>query len=379
MLNLKFKRQSLLPYCVAIALAATLPACGGGGKGSSGAPASTNEPDGTTNNDGSPGLNGELSGYLYFNDHRGNHWKLDLKTGLSQHLTFLQQGSDQEGLVQSFAVDSQNQQIIKALSNYEHGTGYTASFVTVNSQNEPLFDFSIRGMYMPYVDVSPDGSVVSVQYTVDSETRISLFDKMGNEFWEYKESTYLDENSVRRGILDGYTWLPDSSAILLREDAALYKIAMTNLSHKSMSIDFSSLPFPTVGIPRVSPDGKQLAFSASAGDSSDPKNTHVFISDIDGNNIRQLTNSSAGEALPVWSSDGRYVFVQTGTRRNQILLPVNNPMALYAVKASSEKAFLSWDINDATGNAIPIKRKLNGGTIEKLWLVYGIKQPRWSY
>lgn len=373
----RLKKLPLLSACMVTALAVTLQGCGGsGGKGGSGTPATINEPDSNANIDDSPGLNGELSGYLYYSDHLGNHWKLDLKTGLSQHTIFSQQEPGQEGL--SFAIDSQNQQIIKAISTYEYGIGYTATFETVNAQNEPLSHFSIRGMFQPSVGVSPDGSVISVLYNVDSETWISLFDKRGNELWEYKEETYYDENSNRRGILSGYTWL-DSSTILLREDTSLYRISLTDLSQKSLTIDFSRTSFETVGIPQASPDGKQLAFSASDGDASDPQNTHVYISDINGNNIRQLTNGLTGENMPVWSSDGKYVFVQTGTRRNLILFPPNYPRALYAVRASAEKAFVSPDINGTSGDAIPIKRQMEGGTIQHMWMVFSIKQPKWSF
>nr|MBX2836710.1 hypothetical protein [Gammaproteobacteria bacterium] len=37
---------------------------------------------------------------------------------------------------------------------------------------------------------------------------------------------------------------------------------------------------------------------------------HIWVSDINGSNLRQVTQSSGNEAWPEWSPDGRYLIVQ---------------------------------------------------------------------
>jgi Tol biopolymer transport system component len=51
----------------------------------------------------------------------------------------------------------------------------------------------------------------------------------------------------------------------------------------------------------VSPDGRYIAFVSNRTGPS-----HVYRMDIDGNNLKQLTNGE-GEAAPFFSPDGRWV------------------------------------------------------------------------
>jgi Tol biopolymer transport system component len=55
-----------------------------------------------------------------------------------------------------------------------------------------------------------------------------------------------------------------------------------------------------IGQPRVSPDGRRIAFSAWSGDGTD---SNVFVMDPDGNNLVQLVAGS----FPQWSPDGDWL------------------------------------------------------------------------
>ena len=62
------------------------------------------------------------------------------------------------------------------------------------------------------------------------------------------------------------------------------------------------LPLEGVTSPVFSPDGRQLAFSGNNGGITD-----LYIVNVDGSNVRRLTNDRYGDLQPQWSPDGRTI------------------------------------------------------------------------
>ena len=63
-----------------------------------------------------------------------------------------------------------------------------------------------------------------------------------------------------------------------------------------------------VGDPRISPDGKWVAYTVSEMDAKkDVSDTDIWMSPIDGGPGVRLTTSDKGESSPRWSPDGRYL------------------------------------------------------------------------
>ncbi|MGM0365712.1 MAG: TolB family protein [Actinomycetota bacterium] len=58
--------------------------------------------------------------------------------------------------------------------------------------------------------------------------------------------------------------------------------------------------------PNVSPDGKQIAFTSEVGGL-----WQVFIINADGTDLRQITTSNTLNAYPDWSHDGQYLFYES--------------------------------------------------------------------
>ena len=56
------------------------------------------------------------------------------------------------------------------------------------------------------------------------------------------------------------------------------------------------------GLPSWSPDGRHIAFISDRGG-----NFGVYVMNADGSDVRQLTDGSANDVLPRWSSDGRRI------------------------------------------------------------------------
>jgi Tol biopolymer transport system component len=109
--------------------------------------------------------------------------------------------------------------------------------------------------------------------------------------------TLVAEFTVK-GITEGYerpTWTPDGRIVVAGAFAnpGLYvsDAALETLTKFSPMIDRPREP-------AVSPDGKQVAFVLAS---------HVYVMNLDGTGLRQITTSSSDERYPFWSPDGKWV------------------------------------------------------------------------
>ncbi|MGH7679593.1 MAG: hypothetical protein ACRENU_14075 [Gemmatimonadaceae bacterium] len=81
-----------------------------------------------------------------------------------------------------------------------------------------------------------------------------------------------------------------------RDDLVLIEVKSKKIVRR-LDLGLESMTGPT-----WSPDGKRLAFSGSRGGITD-----IFVADVDGHNLRQLTNDVYGDQQPQWSPDGRTI------------------------------------------------------------------------
>jgi Tol biopolymer transport system component len=54
--------------------------------------------------------------------------------------------------------------------------------------------------------------------------------------------------------------------------------------------------------PEASPNGNRVAFMSQRQGGWD-----IYVANLDGSNLRRLTDDPANDGLPTWSSDGRYI------------------------------------------------------------------------
>jgi len=63
--------------------------------------------------------------------------------------------------------------------------------------------------------------------------------------------------------------------------------------------------------PRLSPDGKKIAFVVRSTDlEANRGRKDIWLTDIDGKNLQQLTTDPANDSDPVWHMDGKSIWFQ---------------------------------------------------------------------
>jgi len=97
----------------------------------------------------------------------------------------------------------------------------------------------------------------------------------------------------------GAAWTPDNRLVVAHYfDPRIY---ISDPQVKNLQLVKNSPEMKHTNYPAVSPDGKTVAFSA---------NGRVWLMNLDGTNLKQLTNSGLDETTPVWSPDGKFVAIQ---------------------------------------------------------------------
>jgi TolB protein len=106
---------------------------------------------------------------------------------------------------------------------------------------------------------------------------------------------------------------PDTGRIFFHQCPLVYNVCNIMVAN----IDGSGVKLITRGsvntAPRLSPDGKKIAFiSTRAGG-----NGKLFIMDVDGSHVKQMTNDLGGDEYPSWSPDSKQiVFARSLTLNN---------------------------------------------------------------
>ncbi len=104
-------------------------------------------------------------------------------------------------------------------------------------------------------------------------------------------------------LFDG-SWAPDGTLVL--SATSYYGFTERTLKPEGLYLYSPATNFITVisntlskpSFPAVSPDGKRIAFSM---------NKHIWVINMDGTALRQITTGSKEESYPCWSPDGKNI------------------------------------------------------------------------
>ena len=166
--------------------------------------------------------------------------------------------------------------------------------------------------------VSPDGKWLAYASRKMAVTGLKLRDlASGDERWLATDIQRDDiESRGSRDLLPGYSWTPDSKAIVLAHHGKIWSLDATTgketpipftaqvdqmigeLVRFDYPVNDSMLTVRQIRGARPSPDGKRLVFSAL---------DRLWIMDLPSGTPRRLTTSTDGEHAPVWSPDGTHI------------------------------------------------------------------------
>jgi len=174
--------------------------------------------------------------------------------------------------------------------------------------------------------LSPDGKKLVYATRFEGSTALRVRDLETNEErWLINGVTRDDQESRgTRDLMPGYCFMPDGKSLIVPANGKIQRVDFE--TGKSVVIPFTAKVEAEIA-PRVyfentvddsatvrarlirwpvmSPDGKRVVFSSL---------NKLWISDLPNGTPKRLTDSQAGEFMPSWSPDGRYVVYVTWSR-----------------------------------------------------------------
>ena len=337
-------------WLVASALGLALAACGGGGGGGS-APPPTDPGSGSNPGAGGSGGSGgsnpgggtTTAGYM-----QGTLIQFFQQTGLDFDDAYYGLGNDTltklprsgashvTGLYDQWyasGASGSNGDLVRVDTNdgvtfFDRHTlaqtsgGFSLAQTNLSITNQPHFWSSVKP--------SPDGNYLLAYWEPsyeDTAPSLTVFDRSGNVVQSINPSSY-DSSSYD----NAFDWLPDGRYIF---STGQNFVIATPGDNTHLTTTPLTLPPGTTGPWElsVSPDGTQVAvalgvaYPNSQGDNV--INAVLYVTDLQGQNFRQLTTltaraaadnigSNVGHSNPVWSPDGKYiaftvVYSQTAT------------------------------------------------------------------
>ena len=119
---------------------------------------------------------------------------------------------------------------------------------------------------------------------------------------------------------EGWRWRLHASlaAVLLSSAPGLVAIGTAAETHPFTVRDL--VAFDRLSDPRVSPDGRWVAFTVSAVDlDANRRRNDLWLVAVDGTNLRRLTTHEASDTSPRWSADGKSLwFLSTRSGSSQV-------------------------------------------------------------
>jgi Tol biopolymer transport system component len=149
------------------------------------------------------------------------------------------------------------------------------------------------------------------------------------------------------------------------------------------------------GDPAVSPDGTMIAFTSTRDHRGDgDESRDVYVMDVDGANLRRLSENNTAERNVDWLPDGDVVFwrctagvngcalvvVSPDGRGEDVLFRVGHGVSGLAVSPDGERvAFSRWDVDDETFDVNVVVTDLDGRDERVLTEAPGVDgDPDWA-
>lgn len=270
------------------------------------------QPDGGGNGPGGgPGGVNYGTGYLYYDWSTSGVVRADLRT--ASRATALQYNTNRNGW--DISRDG-----TKLLVSEDARGDYDAEVYTLTNLKDGtmIVQFRKASGYANHTSpkLSPDMTLIGVAPTFDD----------GIMILDLKGKILFNLVSFQGKKLEGsINWMPDNT-ILFRSGNGLYR-TNTTFTQATLVVQMN---FAEWGDVDVSADGRKLAFVGGK---------HIWMVNIDGSGLTQVTDSDQVEVGPTFSPDGKYLLIGTGYR---ITGPFGHLWYLAIIPADGKK----YDVTD---------------------------------
>lgn len=279
-----------------------------------------------------------LTGTLYYrlktdDGRRFESWALNLSSGIRSRLPDAIRGTAASADGQEFA--------------YVTNEANVDTVAIINRDGDEAARFSRSHALSGPVRFSPDGSLLA--FTAD-ET-VNAGETMNNE-----SVAVATRDGVSKALFPDFTtydWLSDGDLVLGGADGLYRGNIQSGMTTRLFPLADKVLDLT------VSPDGQHLTFRMVG---------RLWVSALDGQDLRRLTESEDFEFLPEWSPDGRYIVFK------HIYDTRTNPTTGLWVVAADARGVRIGD-PERHRNGIAVRQKKDDGRLELVMDAYSY--PSW--
>jgi Tol biopolymer transport system component len=161
---------------------------------------------------------------------------------------------------------------------------------------------------------SPDGSMIAFNSSRSGNSQIwrtNVTDGDGKETWDYN-LTQLTQDTPHKRVNNYHSWSPNGLWLAFeadrdRDDPEIYLANAVDGTNQQRLTFTRALD----EVPEWSFDSKQIIFSSDMHSEPKSGNYDIYIMDIDGSNLKRLTNIEGQASNPSMSPDGTKRMEQT--------------------------------------------------------------------